>query len=139
MKSLHYLCVFTETKSKSYQKMYNFSNEIINLVSEENNYPIIQNFDQYKIFVMILPIYNIKTQHISLIECDIVVGDTEVFVITQQEYSHISNIIHSIQKKKHKNPTTYNLLLELCRYTLSHIITLEKVIEQIKINTIEEK
>ncbi len=139
MKSLHYIPNLTSQNLNQHKTIQFFSDEIKNTLLEENTYPIIEQCDWFELFVILLPIYNKWHEHITLIECDIIITPSDVFFITNEENEHITTIIDATKKNKKKLPTTYRLLLSLCRYILAHITTLEKVIEHIKRSTIEEQ
>lgn len=139
MKSLHYIPTLTTNTIDHNKVLQPFSHDIKNLLIEDNTYPIIEQFEWFELFVILLPIYNKTHQHINLIECDIIIGEKDVFLITNEEHENITDIIQSTKKNTKQLPTTYRLLLSICQYILAHITTLERVIEQIKKSTIEEQ
>ena len=139
MKTLHYIPTLTSKTLNHHKVLQPFSDDIKKLLIEDNSYPIIEQLDWFELFVMLLPLYDNNHQHITLMECDMIIWEKDVFVITTKEYESINNIIQSVKHNTKKIPTTYRLLLSLCQYILSHITTLEKVIEKIKKSTIEEQ
>ncbi len=139
MKKLHYIYHLTTKNINSYKLLQQFPDDIKTSLTNKNSYPIIEKFDEYEMFVMLLPLYNPQQQDIKLIECDIIISTDDIFIITNEEYDSINSIVQSIQKNSKKIPTLYRILIAFCQHILWHIITLEKVIEKIKWHTIDNK
>lgn len=139
MKLLHYISTLTPQKLNKNKELQIFSQDIKDMLISDNTYPIIEQFKGFELFVILLPVYNNNHQHISLIECDIVIWEKDVFFITNEEHESITTIIRNTKKNTKQLPTTYRLLLSICQYILAHITMLERVIDKIKKSTIEEQ
>lgn len=139
MKTLHYIYHLNTKNINRYKLLQNFPNDIKTSLINNNSYPIIEKFDGYEMFVILLPLYNSHQQQITLIECDIIIWPDDVFIITNEEYDSINTIVKSTKHNTKHIPTTYRILIALCQHILSHITTLEKVIEKIKLHTIDNE
>lgn len=137
MKTLHYINSLSRHTINRHKALQNFPNDIKKSLINDNPYPIIEQFEWYEMFVILLPLYNPNQQHITLIECDIIIGEHDVFIITTEAHESVNTIIESAKNDEKNIPTTYRILISLCQHILSHIITLEKVIEKIKLHTID--
>jgi hypothetical protein len=73
MKTLHYIYRLNTKNINRYKLLQNFPNDIKISLINKNSYPIIEKFDGYEMFVILLPLYNSNQQQITLIECDIII------------------------------------------------------------------
>lgn len=138
MKHIHYISHNDLNNHTNSVYTAQFSEQIVQFIQEDNNYPIIEAIDGFQIFVLLLPIYTDDQTTITLIECDLIINSETILLITNEYHPQIQQMIVSIQHNKKHTPLLYKFLIEVCSSILMTIISLEKIIEQMKQSTINE-
>ncbi len=140
MKNFHYISdILTNDKSSTILKKL-VSPRIYSLLTQDNNYPIIEHDDKHDLFVLIIPIYEPKKQIIKLIECNVLIGDRDLYILTNAHEPIVDDIISHIQaQRKEHDSTIYSLILELNIHIRCTIDRLERIIEQLKIKSLENQ
>lgn len=99
MSYIKYISTVNEESFDSKLSEYNFSEELKNAIIGENHYPLIEHHDDKDLFVIILPVYNIKSNSLSLVECDIIKDKEYCLITTDLHEDSINNLIHQVNHK----------------------------------------
>lgn len=140
MKHFHYTSDIL-TNDESRKKIETIVNpRMYSLLTQDNNYPIIEHDEQHDLFVLIIPIYEPKKQSIRLVECNVLIGERDLYILTNSHEPILDNIISDIRKHREEyDSTIYSLILELSTHIITTIDNLERVIEQLKHITLENQ
>lgn len=136
MKHFHYISdILVNEHSKEKLKDI-VSSKIFLLLTQNNSYPLIEHDKKHDLFVLTIPSYNTRQKAIELIECNILMADHDVYIITNQNEPFIDTIIEKIQHKRIEyDSTIYSLILAFNNHILDTIQQLENVIDHFKIIT----
>ena len=136
MKHFHYISDILVNENSKEKLKDIVSSKIFLLLTQNNNYPLIEHDKKHDLFVLTIPSYNTKQKAIDLIECNILIADRDVYIITNHTEPFIDTIIEKIQHKRIEyDSTIYSLILAFNNHILDTIQQLEHVIEHFKVIT----
>ena len=140
MKHFHYMSdILTNEESKTTLKKL-VNPRMFFLLTQDNTYPIIEHDDKHDLFVLLIPIYEANRQMIRLVECNILIGDRDLYILTNAPEKIFDSIVDQIkdQRKEHDS-TIYSIILELSNHILDTIDQIERRIERLKHLTIDSQ
>ena len=112
----------------------------MSLLQNKNNYPISEHDEEYDLYIMLIPFYEVKHQEIRLVECDILMNKTDIYFISSYEEKFLDEIILNVDKiKTDFNSTVYSLIINVSNHILGVIDQLEKIIDDFKNTTLQKK
>lgn len=140
MKHFHYMSdiLSNEESKKTLKELVN--PRIFFLLTQDNTYPIIEHDEKHDLFVLLIPIYESNRQLIRLVECNILIGDRDLYILTNSPEEIFDTIIDQIkdQRKEHDS-TIYSIILELSNHILDTIDQIERRIERLQHLTIDSQ
>ncbi len=140
MKHFHYINdILSNNKNKELLKQL-VSEKFFELITQLNNFPLIEHDGQHDLFVRTIPLFDNHLKLLRTLECNVLIADRDVYIITNQRESIMDEIIEKIwYQRKQRDSTIFSLILEFNTHILSTITMLERTIEQFKSTTLQSE
>jgi magnesium transporter len=118
---------------------HNIQDNFLNIITTENLYSLIEQYNEQSFLIIALPIYNTVEKIINTIEVDIIITKEHIILSTDHQYEFIENTCTTQYHHNDRGIIIHNIIQTFCIHVLDSIKHLEHEIAISKHTILYEK